>query len=204
VTAERIRLCETHGANLSITALAAELKPPKSVRRDVLKLEAAGVLRTHDQLILAWPLCASLNPPQRFELIAASEGDGWPPGGCFFLQFLGPLHGADAGYSAQAEDHRFRWRTSSASTTNSTMAHRSRPGGFQRRGCCVVVGDDGGHLLQHAGAVVAEDVILTDSAGLPRNRRPRGTTRRRCGGRSRRAFCTLDNCAHVRPRPCRG
>jgi predicted transcriptional regulator len=52
LTAERIRLCETaRRQSFSITALAAELKrDPKSVRRDVLKLEAAGVLRTHEQV----------------------------------------------------------------------------------------------------------------------------------------------------------
>ena len=52
LTAERIRLCETARRQaFSITALAAELKrDPKSVRRDVLKLEAAGVLRTQEQV----------------------------------------------------------------------------------------------------------------------------------------------------------
>src|ERR1017187_749449 len=51
LTAERIRLCETARRQpFSITALAAVLKrDPKSVRRDVLKLEAAGFLRTHER-----------------------------------------------------------------------------------------------------------------------------------------------------------
>ncbi len=52
LTAERIRLCETARRQaFSITALAVELnRDVKSVRRDVLRLEAAGVLRTHDQV----------------------------------------------------------------------------------------------------------------------------------------------------------
>ena len=53
---------------------------------------------------------------------------------------------------------RFRWRRSSASTTNSTMAS---PSGdcfvFDTADIGVVVGDNGGQLLEHAGAIVAED-----------------------------------------------
>jgi predicted transcriptional regulator len=51
LTAERIRLCETARKQaFSISALAAELKrDPKSVRRDVSRLERAGVLRTREE-----------------------------------------------------------------------------------------------------------------------------------------------------------
>lgn len=74
LTAERIRLCETARRQpLSISALAAELKrDPKSVRRDVLKLEAAGVLRTHQQVNPGHGRVRIVEPTaHRFELIAS-------------------------------------------------------------------------------------------------------------------------------------
>jgi predicted transcriptional regulator len=74
LTAERIRLCETARRQpFSITALAAELKrDPKSVRRDVLKLEAAGVLRTHELANPGHGRVRIVEPAaKRFELIAS-------------------------------------------------------------------------------------------------------------------------------------
>jgi predicted transcriptional regulator len=74
LTAERIRLCETARRQpFSITALAAELKrDPKSVRRDVLKLEAAGVLRTLEQPNPGHGRVRIVEPTaHRFELIAS-------------------------------------------------------------------------------------------------------------------------------------
>src|SRR5271165_5685965 len=52
LTAERLRLVQkVRTISSSITALAAALKrDPKSVRRDVLKLERAGVVRTREQI----------------------------------------------------------------------------------------------------------------------------------------------------------
>jgi predicted transcriptional regulator len=52
LTAERLRLVQkVRTKSVSISALAAALKRyPKSVRRDVLKLERAGVVRTRDQV----------------------------------------------------------------------------------------------------------------------------------------------------------
>ena len=52
LTAERLRLIQkVRTKSFSITALAAALKrDPKSVRRDVLKLERAGVVRTRQQI----------------------------------------------------------------------------------------------------------------------------------------------------------
>ena len=52
LTAERLRLVQkVRTKSASISALAAALKRyPKSVRRDVLKLERAGVVRTRDQV----------------------------------------------------------------------------------------------------------------------------------------------------------
>ena len=52
LTAERLRLVQkVRTKSSSITALAAALKrDPKSVRRDVLKLERAGVVRTRQQI----------------------------------------------------------------------------------------------------------------------------------------------------------
>lgn len=52
LTAERLRLVQkVRTKSASISALAAALKrDPKSVRRDVLKLERAGVVRTRDQV----------------------------------------------------------------------------------------------------------------------------------------------------------
>jgi predicted transcriptional regulator len=52
LTAERIRLCEVARKQpFSITALATALKrDPKSVRRDVLKLQRVGVLRVREQV----------------------------------------------------------------------------------------------------------------------------------------------------------
>ncbi|HEY1902347.1 MAG TPA: hypothetical protein VGG56_07965 [Terracidiphilus sp.] len=73
LTAERIRLCKTARRQaFSISALAAELKrDPKSVRRDVLKLEAAGVLRLHEQINPGHGRVRIVEPTaQRFELIA--------------------------------------------------------------------------------------------------------------------------------------
>jgi predicted transcriptional regulator len=74
LTAERIRLCEmARRQPFSITALAAELKrDPKSVRRDVLKLEAAGVLRTREQANPGHGRVRIVEPTaQRFELVAS-------------------------------------------------------------------------------------------------------------------------------------
>jgi predicted transcriptional regulator len=52
LTAERIRLVQkVRTKPASISALAAALgRDPKSVRRDVLKLERAGVVRTREQI----------------------------------------------------------------------------------------------------------------------------------------------------------
>ena len=52
LTAERIRLVQkVRKKSSSISALAAALgRDPKSVRRDVLKLERAGVVRTREQI----------------------------------------------------------------------------------------------------------------------------------------------------------
>jgi len=52
LTAERIRLVQKlRTGSSSITGLAAALgRDPKSVRRDVVKLERAGVLRTREQI----------------------------------------------------------------------------------------------------------------------------------------------------------
>src|SRR5947209_5079208 len=52
LTAERMRLCEVARTKpLSVSGLARELKrDPKSVRRDVAKLERAGVLRTREEI----------------------------------------------------------------------------------------------------------------------------------------------------------
>ena len=52
LTAERIRLVQkVRTKSFSITALAAALgRDPKSVRRDVLKLERAGVIRTRERI----------------------------------------------------------------------------------------------------------------------------------------------------------
>ncbi len=52
LTAERLRLLkQVRTRSQSISALAASLKrDPKSVRRDVVKLERAGVVRTRDQV----------------------------------------------------------------------------------------------------------------------------------------------------------
>jgi predicted transcriptional regulator len=52
LTAERIRLVQrVRAKSSSISALAVALgRDPKSVRRDVLKLERAGVVRTWEQI----------------------------------------------------------------------------------------------------------------------------------------------------------
>lgn len=52
LTAERIRLVQkVRTKSSSISALAAALgRDPKSIRRDVLKLERAGVIRTRRQI----------------------------------------------------------------------------------------------------------------------------------------------------------
>jgi len=52
LTAERLRLFqEVKTKAVSISALAAALKrDPKSVRRDVVKLEQAGVVRTREEI----------------------------------------------------------------------------------------------------------------------------------------------------------
>jgi predicted transcriptional regulator len=74
LTAERIRLCETARRKaLSISALAAELnRDPKSVRRDVLKLESAGVVRLHEQINPGHGRVRIVEPTaKRFELIAS-------------------------------------------------------------------------------------------------------------------------------------
>lgn len=73
LTAERIRLCEAARRKaFSISALAVELKrDPKSVRRDVLKLEAVGVLRLYEQSNPGHGRVRIVEPTaQRFELIA--------------------------------------------------------------------------------------------------------------------------------------
>jgi predicted transcriptional regulator len=74
LTAERIRLCETaRRKSLSISALATELnRDPKSVRRDVLKLESAGVVRLHEQINPGHGRVRIVEPTaKRFELIAS-------------------------------------------------------------------------------------------------------------------------------------
>ena len=74
LTAERIRLCETARRKpLSISALAPELKrDPKSVRRDVLKLEAAGVLRLYEKINPGHGKVRIVEPTaKRFELISS-------------------------------------------------------------------------------------------------------------------------------------
>src|SRR5580658_427653 len=74
LTAERIRLCEVARRQaFSISALAAELnRDPKSVRRDVLKLEAAGVLRLYEQNNPGHGRVRIVEPAaQRFELVAS-------------------------------------------------------------------------------------------------------------------------------------
>ncbi len=52
LTVERVRLCEVARTQpFSISGLATALKrDPKSVRRDVLKLERVGVLRTREEI----------------------------------------------------------------------------------------------------------------------------------------------------------
>ena len=52
LTAERLRLVQKlKTKSLSVTALAASLRrDPKSVRRDVQKLQRAGVVRTREQI----------------------------------------------------------------------------------------------------------------------------------------------------------
>lgn len=52
LTAERLRLIQrVRTKPMSITGLAAALKrDPKSVRRDVVKLERAGVVRTREEI----------------------------------------------------------------------------------------------------------------------------------------------------------
>lgn len=52
LTAERLRLLKkVRTRSLSISALASSLRrDPKSVRRDVVKLERAGVVRTRDEV----------------------------------------------------------------------------------------------------------------------------------------------------------
>jgi predicted transcriptional regulator len=74
LTAERIRLCAVARKEaVSVSALAAKLKrDPKSVRRDVVTLERAGVLRTrlapnpgHGRVRIVEPVAA------RFELRAS-------------------------------------------------------------------------------------------------------------------------------------
>lgn len=52
LTAERIRLVQKlRNGSSSITGLAAALgRDPKSVRRDILKLERAGVVRTRERI----------------------------------------------------------------------------------------------------------------------------------------------------------
>ena len=52
LTAERLRLLKKlRSRSLSISALAVSLRrDPKSVRRDVVKLERAGVVRTREQV----------------------------------------------------------------------------------------------------------------------------------------------------------
>jgi len=73
LTAERIRLCETarRQAFQSQPGRGAESRP-KSVRRDVLRLEAAGVLRLHEQVNPGHGRMRIVEPTaQRFDLIAS-------------------------------------------------------------------------------------------------------------------------------------
>jgi predicted transcriptional regulator len=73
LTAERIRLCEVARKQaFSISALAGELKrDPKSVRRDVLKLERIGVLRTREEINPGHGKVRIVEPvAERFELRA--------------------------------------------------------------------------------------------------------------------------------------
>ena len=73
LTAERIRLCEVARRQpFSISALAGELKrDPKSVRRDVLKLEQVGVLRTREEINPGHGKLRIVEPvAERFELRA--------------------------------------------------------------------------------------------------------------------------------------
>lgn len=73
LTTERIRLCEVARKQpFSITALATALKrDPKSVRRDVLKLERAGVVRIREQVNPGHGRVRIVEPvAERFELRA--------------------------------------------------------------------------------------------------------------------------------------
>jgi predicted transcriptional regulator len=74
LTAERIRLCEVARTRaFSISGLAAELnRDPKSVRRDILKLEGLGVLRTREQSNPGHGRVRIVEPvAERFELRAS-------------------------------------------------------------------------------------------------------------------------------------
>jgi predicted transcriptional regulator len=73
LTAERIRLCKVaRKQNLSISALASALKrDSKSVRRDVIALERAGVLRTREEVNPGHGRVRIVEPlAERFELRA--------------------------------------------------------------------------------------------------------------------------------------
>jgi len=88
------------------------------------------------------------------------------------LQLLGALHGAHTAHAAQAEDHAVEV------VQVFGFDHKLDNGfavfalaGFDAADVGVVVGDNGGQLLQHAGAVVAEDgdldrVALGPAGGL--------------------------------------
>src|SRR5271169_6361811 len=85
LTAQRLRLVQkVRTKSSSITALAAALKRhPKSVRRDVLKLERAGVVRTREQINpghgrvkIVEPVAREYRSPRSFKPGSAS------PNGC--------------------------------------------------------------------------------------------------------------------------
>lgn len=74
LTAERMRLCEVARTQAySVTGLAAALgRDPKSVRRDVQKLERVGVLRTREEINPGHGRVRMVEPvARRFELRAS-------------------------------------------------------------------------------------------------------------------------------------
>jgi predicted transcriptional regulator len=74
LTAERMRLCEVARTKAySVSGLAAALKrDPKSVRRDVLKLQRVGVLRTREEINPGHGRVKIVEPvAKRFELRAS-------------------------------------------------------------------------------------------------------------------------------------
>jgi predicted transcriptional regulator len=74
MTTERIRLCEVaRTGTFSVSGLAAALKrDPKSVRRDVAKLEQAGLVRTREEVSPGHGRKKIVEPvAERFELRAS-------------------------------------------------------------------------------------------------------------------------------------